>query len=73
MIGRIVALAVMTLAYWLCAFIFIGMLVIGDCFEVRACSEAKGRILDTGLSVAVALYLVLIALTAWALFRRRPD
>jgi hypothetical protein len=73
MIGRIVALVVMTLAYWLCAFTFVGMLTIGDCLDVHACSEAKGRIMGTGLGVAAAIYLVLVALAAWALFKRRPD
>jgi hypothetical protein len=73
MIWRIAALVGMTIAYWLCALVVLGALAMGDCFENRACADAKQRAVVLGAVIAVGLYLAVTLLAGWALFRRRAD
>ena len=64
MIARIAALVGITIAYWFCAFTVLGGLVMGDCFEDRACRDSKNRIFENSTIISICLYLAIIVVAA---------
>lgn len=60
-----------TAVYWSVGLQVLGFFMIGDCMDVAVCEQSKRDIFRTGFIIEVALYLTLMALTAFIMWRRR--
>jgi hypothetical protein len=58
-----------TLIYWSFGLMLLGMLMMGDCTDVEACSRSKDATFSTGLLVEAGIYAVLMLLV-WRRRRR---
>ena len=73
-IRSVAALAAVTLVYWLLAARTVQDLMAVDCISlpIETCRAARAQYFRAGMGMAVLLYLALMVLLGWALFRRRP-
>lgn len=61
---RAVVLALISALYWAVALLFIGLMMMGDCYDREVCARSAEQVHRAGLAISGTLYLVLVYL--WA-------